>query len=394
MTTVAPNPLGEQQGDSGTPAALTATRQRARDGALFAVLLMLCVGAALGLASALVAITGESPGTVFSAMTDGAFGSTASVVDTLNHTALVLTVAIGACIAFRAGLFNIGQEGQFTIGGLAGAAVGLSLPFSGPLAILVILLSAAVGGALWALLPAYLRYGRGVSEVVTTLLMNFVAFQTVSYAVNHSYLLQETVPKSSPISAQPQSDRLPGADRLPSLITGSGYSLLITIVVAIALALVVGFLIARSRWGLQLRMLGFNPRIARRVGARPAIIGGGALLLSGAFAGLAGGFLLTGVVLRIEGGFSSGVYGSFSNNYGWEGLLAALVARYRPVYAIAVAFFFGALRAGGGVLSATGVSPTIVGVVQALVVLAVTIPAVLIRLRRRRVQATLMQERT
>lgn len=370
------------------------SRRRMRNGAVFALLLVACVGIALGLASALVAVTGTSPGTVIDAMTDGAFGSTASLVSTLNHAALILTVAIGACIAFRAGLVNIGQEGQITIGGLAGAAVGLSLPFSGGLAIAVILLSAAIGGAFWALLPAFLRYGRGVSEVVTTLLMNFIAFQAVSYAVNHPFLLQETVSKNSPIAAQPQSDRLPDADLLPSLVEGIGYNLLITIVVAVVLAIAVGFLIARSGWGLRLRMFGFNPRIARRVGVRPGMVGGGALLLSGAFAGLCGGFLLTGVVLRIQGGFSSGVYGSFSNNYGWEGLLAALVARYRPVYAIAVAIFFGALRAGGGVLSATGVSPTIVGVVQALVVLAVTIPAVLMQVRERRAQAALAKDRT
>jgi len=370
------------------------SRQRLREGATFAMLLVLCIGAALGIASGLVAVTGASPGTVFDAMTEGSFGSTAALVTTLNHAGLILTVAIGACIAFRAGLVNIGQEGQFTIGGLAGAAVGLSLPFSGVVAIAVILLSAAAGGALWALLPAFLLYARGVSEVVTTLLLNFVAFQAVSYAVNRSFLLQETVPKNFPVAPQPQSNQLPEADRLPSLIQGIGYSLLITIVVATALVLIVAIFIARSSWGLRLRMLGFNPRIVRRLGLRSGRIGGAALLLSGAFAGLAGGFLLTGVVLRIQGGFSSGVYGSFSNNYGWEGLLAALVARYRPVYAVVVAILFGALRAGGGVLSATGVSPTIVGVVQALVVLAVAIPAILLRLRQRRAQAALMRERT
>jgi simple sugar transport system permease protein len=366
--------------------------QKARDAALFTGLLVVCVAIALGLASALVAITGTSPATVFDAMIDGSVGSTASIVSTLNHAGLILTVAIGACIAFRAGLVNIGQEGQFTIGGLAGAAVGLSLPFEGTFAILVTLLAAAAGGALWALLPAYLRFGRGVSEVVTTLLMNFVAVQAVSLAVNRSDLLQETVPANSPIAAQPQSDALPDADRLPSLAQGVGYNLLITIVVAVVLAAIVAFLISRSSWGLRLRMLGFNPRVARRVGVHPALIGGGALLLSGGFAGLAGGFLLTGTVLRIQGGFSSGVYGSFSNNYGWEGLLVALIARYRPLYAIPVALFFGALLAGGGLLSSTGVSPTIVGVVQALVVLAVTVPAVLMQVRERREQAELAKE--
>lgn len=394
MTTVSSPPVDEPTPDTPASPAWSPSRGRIRDAGIFGALVVICVGIALGLASALVAMTGASPGTVFDAMTSGSFGSTAAIVSTLNHTGLILTVAIGACIAFRAGLVNIGQEGQITIGGLAGGAVGLSLPFDGPFAIFVILASAAIGGGVWALLPAYLRYGRGVSEVVTTLLMNFVAFQTVSFAVNKTYLLQETVPKNSPFQALPQSDRLPEGDRLPSVINGLGYNLLITVLVAIVLAVLVGFLITRTRWGLRLRMFGFNPRIARRVGVRPGRIGGGALVLSGAFAGLAGGLILTGVTLRVQGGFSSGVYGSFSNNYGWEGLLAALVARYRPLYAIPVAIFFGALRAGGGVLSSTGVNPTIVGVVQALVVLAVTIPAVLMQARERRVQAALFRDRT
>ncbi len=374
--------------------ATTVPRRSRTDLLLFATLLVTSVGVGLGLASALVAVTGSSPGAVFDAMIEGSVGSTPAIVSSLNHAGLILTVAIGACITFRAGLVNIGPEGQFTIGGLVGAAVGLSLPFEGIPAIIVILLAAAAGGALWALLPAFLKYGRGVSEVVTTLLLNFVAFQVVSFAVNKSYLLQEDVPAGSPVAAQPQSNRLPESDRLPSIVDGIGYRLQVAVAIAVVLALVVAFLIARTKWGLRLRMFGFNPRIAPRVGARPARIGGTALLLGGAFAGLAGGFLLTGVVLRIQGGFSSGVYGSFSNNYGWEGLLVALVARYRPVYAIGVAFFFGALRAGGGFLAATGVSLAIVGVVQALVVLAVMMPAILMQAREQRRYAALMKERT
>jgi ABC-type uncharacterized transport system permease subunit len=393
MTTLAPEPRADEE-PVEEPVEGEAPRWGHSDAVLYGGLIVVSIFVALGLASALLMVTGASPGTTFDAMIDGSVGSTAAFVTTLNHAAIVLTVATGACIAFRAGLVNIGQEGQITIGALFGSAVGLHLGASGPLAILVILASAAVGGAFWALLPAYLKYGRGVSEVVSTLLMNFVAFQAVSFAVNRSYLLQEHVPRNFPVPPQPQSDRLAEADRLPSITQGPGYSLQITIVVAVVLALVVGFLIVRSRWGLRLRVLGFNPRVARRVGVRPGLIGGGALLLSGAFAGLAGGFLLTGVVLRLQGGFSSGVYGSFSNNYGWEGLLAALVARYRPLYAIPVALFFGALRAGGGLLSSSGVSPAIVGVVQALVVLAAMFPAVLMQARERRRQAALVRERT
>jgi general nucleoside transport system permease protein len=393
MKVAAPAPPKEEPPEVTVPAPLS-WRAAALDRSLFAALLVAAIGVALGLASALVAVTGSSPGDVWDAMIDGSVGSTPAIVTTLNHSALILTVAIGACIAFRAGLINIGPEGQLTFGALLGTAVGLALPFDGGSAILLVLLTAAAGGALWALIPAILKYWRGVSEVVTTLLLNFIAFQAVSFAVNRTYLLQETVPPNSPFAAQPQSDRLPEADRIGALADGVGYRLQITIALSIALALVVAFLIARSPWGLRLRMFGFNPRIARRVGARPARIGGGALLLSGGFAGLAGGFLLTGVVLRLQGGFSSGIYGSFSNNFGWEGLLAALVARFRPVYAIAAAIFFGGLRAGGGVLASTGVNSAIVSVVQALLVLAVTLPAVLVQIRSRRRQAAVQRERT
>jgi simple sugar transport system permease protein len=394
VTVAAPPQIPEAARGDGPVATPPSWRTAASDRALFGVLLVVSIAVALGLASALVAATGASPGDVWVAMIDGSIGSKSAIVTTLNHSALILTVAVGACIAFRAGLVNIGPEGQLTFGALMGTAVGLALPFEGGFAILLVLLTATAGGALWTLIPAVLKYWRGVSEVVTTLLLNFIAFQAVSFAVNRPYLLQETVPADSPVAALPQSDRLPEGDRLGALADGVGYRLQITIVFAIVLALLAAFLIARSPWGLRLRMFGFNPRIARRVGVRPGAIGGGALLLSGAFAGLAGGFLLTGVVLRMQGGFSSGVYGSFSNNFGWEGLLAALVARFRPLYAIAVALFFGGLRAGAGVLASTGVNSSIVSVVQALVVLAVTLPAVLVQVRVRRRQAAMQRERT
>ncbi len=364
------------------------------DVVVFLLFLGATLACALGLAAGLVAIAGASPGTVFSTMVEGSVGSRIALVATLNHTTPILIVAVGACVAFRAGLLNIGQEGQITVGALFGAAVGLALPFSGWFAILLILAASAAGGAAWALLPMFLRYGRGVSEVVTTLLLNFVAFQLVSYAVNATYLLQEDVPEGSVLSAQPQSNPLPDADRLPDLFPGLlDADLHLGILIAVAAAVIMAFVIGRTVWGFRLRVYGHNPRASRQAGSRPALIGGGALLVSAAFAGLAGGVLLTGVVGRIQAGFASVVYGSFSNNYGWQGLLVALVARFRPLYAIAAAFLFGALRAGSGVLSSTGIDSEIVFAVQALVVLAVAIPAVALEGRRRRRAAAARRER-
>jgi simple sugar transport system permease protein len=129
-------------------------------------------------------------------------------------------------------------------------------------------------------------------------------------------------------------------------------------------------------------MLGLNATTARVVGVRAAIVGGSALLASGATAGLAGGVMLTGTVFRVQAGFS--------NNVGWDGLLVGLVARRSPLVAIPVALFFGALRSGGGFLAATGVPRLLVDIVQALLVLAIVLPSVLLDARQRRLsqQAT------
>lgn len=348
----------------------------------FAGLVVAAILAALAVAAALLGLAGSPPATAFQSMLQGSLGSVASVVTTLNHTAPILIVAIGAAIAGRAGLVNIGQEGQFVVGATFGVAAGLLIPGPMLLAIPVLLLASAIGGGLWALIAAFLRHRAGVNEVITTLLLNFIAFSLVSYMVNRAWLLQETVPEGSVQPANPQSDPISEAARLPVLMSGSGYRLHLGIIIAVVIALVAGFVITRTTFGFRLRMFGHNSRTAKRAGVSELRYGVGALVVSGAFAGLAGGVLLSGVAFRVNPGLS--------NNYGWEGLLVALVAGFSPVIAIPVAFLFGSLRAGGGVLAATGVNSAIVGVVQALIVLAIMLPALYVRRRRRRRQARLM----
>lgn len=353
---------------------------------VFGLLVAASILGALLIASMILELTGHSSITAFSAMLRGSIGSTPALVTTLNHMTPLLIVAVGAAVAGRAGLINIGLEGQLAFGAMIGAAVGLATPAPGWLLIPAIVLTAAAGGALWASLAAFLKYGRGISEVITTLLLNFVAFQVLSFAVNRSWLLQESPGASSFISLSPQSDRLPDAARLPAVATGAGFRLHVGILVAVVVALATAFAIARTRWGFHLRMFGFNPRASQRFGVRAVVIGGGALMISGALAGLAGGLLLSGQVLRIQTGFA--------NNYGWQGLLVGLVAGFRPLYAIPVAFLYGALRAGGGVLGATGVDQALVGIVQALIVLAVMLPSLYMIYRDRRRQSRMMRART
>jgi general nucleoside transport system permease protein len=326
------------------------------------------------LSALLLAAVGASPTSVFTAMYNGSLRGGASIGQTLDESTPILLVALGVVIATRGGIINIGTEGQLIFGAMVGAAVGLFVAGPGPIPLVVTLAATAAGGALWAGIAAVLRFTRGVDVVISTLLLNFIAFEVVSFAVNRDWLLRETR-RPGEITV-PQSDQLPEAVRLPRLGEYPDLNVHSGLFIALALVVIVTVALFRTRWGFRLRMLGLNPVTAHRAGVSAVAVGGGALLLSGAFAGLGGGVMLTGSVFRIQSGFS--------NNVGFDGLLTALVARRNPIAAIPVAIFFGMLRSGGTFLSATGVPRFLVAIVQALLVLAALFPPVFIELQRRR----------
>ena len=344
--------------------------------ALNVLLYSLAIAGALAISSLLIVVaTDSSPGSVFRAMYDGSLGSGAAIGLTIDEATPILIVALGAVIASRGGIINIGPEGQLTMGALFGTWVALKVPGPGALIIFVALAAAAVGGALWAGIAALCRYTRGVDVVITTLLLNFIAAEAVSFAVNRAYLLRETTDNPQSL---PQSDRVPTDTHLPRLGEFPAFNVSTGVFIATVALVVVTVALRRSRWGFRMHMLGLNPIAARRAGVSVVALGTGALLLSGGFAGLAGGVMLTGTIFRMQPGFSS--------NVGYDGLLVALIARGNPIWTIPVAFFFGALRAGGGLLAATGVPRFLVNVVQALLVLAALFPPVFIELRERRRQ--------
>lgn len=347
---------------------------RVQSVALNVVLYAVAIIGALALSALLIVVaTDSSPGAVFRAMYDGSLGNWAALGLTVDEATPILIVALGAVIASRAGIINIGPEGQLTMGALFGTYVALKVAGPGPLIIVIALLASAVGGALWAGIAALCRYTRGVDVVITTLLLNFIAAEAVSFAVNRDYLLRETTENPQSL---PQSDRVPTDTHLPRLGDFPGFNVSTGVLIAVTALVIVTVAMRRSRWGFRMRMLGLNPIAARRAGVSVVALGTGALLLSGGFAGLAGGVMLTGTIFRMQPGFSS--------NVGYDGLLVALIARGNPIWTIPVAFFFGALRAGGGLLAATGVPRFLVNVVQALLVLAALFPPVFIELRERR----------
>lgn len=341
------------------------------------LLYVAAIVAALSLSALLIVVaTDASPLRVFKAMYEGSLKDGAAIGLSLDEAVPVLVVALGAILATRAGIINIGQEGQLIIGATVATAAALGMPGGGFPAILAALLAGALGGALWAGVAALLRFTRGVDVVISTLLLNFIAFEVVSFAVNRSWLLRETRPPGD--LTLPQSDRVPDDTHLPRIGEFPDFNVSTAIFIAVLATVVVAVVLTRTRWGFRLRMLGLNPLAAASAGVSVAAFGSVALILSGAFAGLAGGVMLTGTVFRLQPGFS--------NNVGFDGLLAALIARRNPIAAVPVSFFFGMLSSGSGFLASTGVPRFLVDIVQSLLVLAALFPPVFLGLRERRKQ--------
>lgn len=380
MTDVVPGettivePAGVETGRRPGPAQ----RSGGARGAEWLVLYSTSVLVALLLSGVLVEVTGGDWRPVLDALVDGSLRQPGRWGETLGVAAPLLLVALGAGISAKAGLINIGQEGQLAIGAGFATYFGFLIGGPGPVNVVVVLAFGAIGGALWAGIAALLRFWRSVPEVLTTLLLVAVAGQAIAFGLRFEWLL--LADEGSRGNRNQVSEQLAEGSRLlrPTMF---GNEFPISVFFAVALALVVAFVLARTVWGFRLRMLGQNQRVAQRAGVSQPRYGSAALMIGGALAGLAGAVMLAG------GGFAFGNYRlvpGFSANIGWTGLLVALVAREKALAAIPVAFVFAGLRTGSSFVSSTGVESRITDVVQGLLVLALLIPPAVMFIRDRR----------
>lgn len=352
-----------------TPDAATVRR-----GLMLVGLYTVSIAVALSLSAGLIAITGGPWRKVLSALLDGSIRNPGRWGGTLAEAAPLLIVALGAIISTRAGLVNIGQEGQVAVGAAFAAIVATR--GSGPLVLVTAIAAGFIGGALWAGIAALLRFWRKVPEVISTLLLVFIAAQATGYLLTRTFLLLDSDP-NKPNRVQ-TSAQLDAATRIGQVrLFGNEFPW--SVPVAVLLAITVGLLLHRSVWGFRLTVLGRNPRTAQRIGVPVVIAGAAALAMSGAMAGLAGAAMLAGGTANYR--YTPG----FANSVGWEGLLVALVARNRPLVCLPIAFIFASLRTGSGFLAATGVERSIVDVVRALLVLALLVPPAIAAVQRRRV---------
>ena len=327
---------------------------------ILAILLAFVTGAIV------LSLTGYSPIEAYSAMFSGAFGNLYGIGQTLTKATPITFTALAFLFAFKSGLFNIGAEGQLIIGAMASAIVGIS--FNGLPALVHIalaLLAGAVAGGLWGFIPAFLRAKFGAHEVITTMMLSYVAAYLTSYMVNYPFKAPGWVAQTVPIL---ESARLPRI-LSPTQLSASLYLVMLLVVLT-------EYILRRTVLGFELRATGLNPDAAENAGInvrRGMIL---ALVISGAIAGLGGSGEILGVHRRFIDGFSPG--------YGWDGLAVALVGGLNPVGALLAAILFGALRNGGMVMTrVTGVPLDIVFLLQALVILFVAAPKMIRALLKR-----------
>jgi len=317
-------------------------------------------GIACGLA--LVAGVGVSLHDAIAAFAEGAWGSAYAFAASANRALALGLVGLGFILADRAKLTNVGGEGQIAVGGIAATAMSLyggAAQLAGPLPFVVPMLAALLAGGLWGSIAGLLKVKFGTNEVISTLLLSFVAVWILYGCVQSEALLRQPMTDSATL---PESLEIPDATHIPLLSDDSAVPLHGGVLVALALALVVAIVLNKTVFGVRLRAVGLNPVAARRAGIPIASSILLVMFFAGAFGGLAGAFMLQGEQFVLKARFSSG--------YGFDGLVVGLLARGSVKGVIASALLFGFLRSGGITMEmVAGVPSAIVLIIQGLIIL-------------------------
>ena len=318
---------------------------------------MLIAASLLALLVVTVALAGQDPGRALGALWQGSFGSSYALASvTLVRTVPLILGGLAVAIAFRAGVWNIGVEGQILAGATSCAALALAAGHWPMVAAIPSALAiGALAGAGWAGIAAFLRQRFGVLEVISTIMLNFIALYCVGYLVRG--------PLQEPSRIYPQSAELSEAFQLPRLVMGT--RLHWGLLIALAAAVTLWWYLSRTAGGFRIRAAGASPSAARSAGSIDvAGTATRAFLLSGALAGLAGAIEVTGVTFAL--------YETISPGYGYTSIAVALLAGLNPLLVVLSGMMFGALEAGGGAMQRdAGVPSVLVSVITATLILIV-----------------------
>ena len=326
-----------------------------------------------------------NPVEAYKALWDGAFGSTNAFAETLVKATPLLLVGIGICISFRGDVINIGGEGQMIIGAVLATWVGLNFTgLPGWLTITLSMLAGFLGGAIWGGIPGVLKAYFSVNEILSTVMMNAIAVQLMNFLLRGPMIDPAQAEMASQI---PQTARLEEIFRLPRL---APTRLHLGALIAVILAIVVYILLWRTTLGYRIRAVGQNQHASRYAGINVKRYMVLALLLSGAFAGLAGATQVFGVNYRmITDGSSSG----FTGSAGFNGIVAALFGGLHPILTIPASILFGALLVGANKMQRVVQVPSaLITALNGLVVVFVVSSEVIRKRRQRRREAVAKHE--
>jgi simple sugar transport system permease protein len=327
---------------------------------LFAVVAALILGALTMLATNVgLATVGQS----YVALLKGSVGSLNALSETLTSAIPLVLAGLGLALGFRAGLFNIGAEGQLLMGGMAAVVTGFSFATL-PAAILLpmSLLAGALAGALYASIAGWLRAATGAHEVISTIMLNLISYRLLDYMLRLPAIQKEG-------RADPISKSVPEAAELPRLLTFIDPNLRVHAGVFLMLAMVavVWWILFRAKLGFEFRASGESAEAARFAGIRSGLIIVLAMAVAGGLAGLAGANQVLGVLGRATPGFSAGI--------GFDAIAVALLGRSHPVGVLFAGLLFGALEAGGRQMQVdAGVGIDLIGIIQALIIVFVAAP--------------------
>ncbi|MCO1338224.1 ABC transporter permease [Kocuria polaris] len=281
------------------------------------------------------------------------------LTETLTYATPLLTASLGVAVAFRAGLFNIGAQGQIILGAIFATWVGFTLELAWPVHLLLVVIGSILGGVLWGGLVGWLKARTGAHEVILTIMLNYVALNLVGY-------LLSTPALQRPGSTNPVSPRMHESAMYPELL-GPNFRLHAGFLVALAATAFVWWLMNRSTLGFEIKAVGSNRHAARTAGINTFKITVLAMAIAGGLAGLAGAAQVNGTERFLTESVAASI--------GFDAITVALLGRSHPIGVFFASLLFGAFRAGGGAMQiATGTPIDIVLVVQSLIVLFIAAP--------------------
>jgi simple sugar transport system permease protein len=320
---------------------------------------------ALGVSSLVLIIIGENPLSAFRSM--ASYGTQPNSLASMVNRAVPLYVAgLAVAIGFKMNLFNIGVEGQYRLAALLSAAAGAAVTLPAPLQIAIIMLVAMAVGASWAGIAGVLRVKRGVHEVVSTIMLNFIATGVGAYLLAN-YLRKPRLPNELII----QTRQIPRSGALPNLAVVGGEDLRSFLVIAIAVGIAVYVLIWRTRFGYDLRATGINPEAARASGVDPNRMIVRTMLLSGAIAGLIGMSDLLGFFHAYTLDFPTGL--------GFDGIAVALVGLNHPAGIAVAALLFGWVDRAAQILDLEGIPKEVIIITKGVIILSVVVAYEVVR---------------